>query len=266
MTIKLLTIPPKTARRQKLHAYNFNSLPPAARPMYLHVVAYAIGCTVTSNWQSLDSKGLEEHLMRISSIYDVPMVSPEESQRLMKCLPVVQATLKKLNLLIFKQVASDPRWQQSMYAGAVIGIVTHSGDSADVLQIVSADAKAVAGVTSGARSSRAAKTPAQTHASGVVTGRWMFAVGITLTVFIHLSNSEEPKPIRPPRGAIAVGGDYGPVLKEELLGRQSCRATGTSNAKFSWIFGKDGFEIRGDGSPIPRGVLTTVSALEFRPM
>ena len=82
MTIELLTAPLTLAQRQALHAQNFNNLPLAARPYYLHTVAYAVGYTVASNGQVPDSAMLAEHLQNVASIYDVPPVPPELSESL----------------------------------------------------------------------------------------------------------------------------------------------------------------------------------------
>jgi hypothetical protein len=127
MAVQLLTAPLTAAQRQVLHAQNFNSLPPAARPVYLHSVAYAIGFAVSSNGQVPDSKTLQAHLASTASIYFTPPFPALDAQRLAAVLPSVHATLNGLNILIATQVANTVAYQTAIDAGAVCGCV----DAAD---------------------------------------------------------------------------------------------------------------------------------------
>ena len=57
---------------------------------------------------------------------------------------------------------------------------------------------------------------------------------------------------------VAPGGDYGPVTAEQLRGKHSVFATGTSGAKFIWEFAAGRFKVSGDGGPIPEDALFAV--------
>jgi hypothetical protein len=61
----------------------------------------------------------------------------------------------------------------------------------------------------------------------------------------------------PPPPPAPVGGDYGPVAAEQLRGRHSVVATGTSGARFVWEFTDDRFKVTGDGGTIPDDAVVT---------
>ena len=127
MTINLLTAPLTTAQRQALHAQNFNQLPPSARAVYLHAVAYAVSFAVASNGEFPTSERLAQHLKDIlaeqgtMAIYTAPAIPPEYPQ-LAVHMAVVGTELEELNIKISGAVANNTNFQQAMYAGAVHGI------------------------------------------------------------------------------------------------------------------------------------------------
>ena len=82
---------------------------------------------------------------------------------------------------------------------------------------------------------------------GQVTRMSLFVVAL---VVASCSGPATPPPIQ-------IGGDYGPVTAEQLQGKHSCFATGTSGAKFAWDFDGDRFKITGDGAAIPEDALLT---------
>ncbi len=78
-------------------------------------------------------------------------------------------------------------------------------------------------------------------------GRRILLVAMAVAMLIHASCAKQAGPTPP------IGSDYGTVTKDQLSGEQTCSATGTSGAKFMWVFSGDRFEIKGDGRPLPQG-------------
>jgi hypothetical protein len=125
MTINLLTARLTTAQRQALHAQNFNQLPPSARAVYLHTVAYAVGFMVGSGAQVPDSTVLVNHLenVQITSIYEAPAIPPEYSQEVSTYMTVIKTALHELNVLIADPVANNSSYQDAMRAGALDSVI-----------------------------------------------------------------------------------------------------------------------------------------------
>jgi hypothetical protein len=123
LTTQLLSAPLTTAQRQVLHAENFRKLPSELRPIYLHVVAYAVGCKVASGGQLPTTEMLAYHLIGIdldsTFIYESPALLSEPSEAMAEFLFTVHNRLSELNTLISMQVANNHGYQQAMYAGAV---------------------------------------------------------------------------------------------------------------------------------------------------
>jgi hypothetical protein len=70
-----------------------------------------------------------------------------------------------------------------------------------------------------------------------------------------------PTPIPPPRPS--VGGDYGPVNVQELIGEHSCFGLGKSaSERFTWTFDKRTFAMRADKDVLPAAVTQAVLGSE----
>jgi hypothetical protein len=119
--IYLLTAFLTTPQRQALHARNFCGLPMAARAVYLHCVAYAIGYTVVSNGRMPNAGMLSEHLTDLTetSVYDVPGVPPEHSQSLAEFVSLMETNMKELNRLIPPDLVNSSSYQQAMCSGTI---------------------------------------------------------------------------------------------------------------------------------------------------
>lgn len=133
MTINLLTAPLTTAQRQALNAQNFYQLPPSARAVYLHTVAYAVSFAVASGGEFPTSERLAQHLKDIlepsfngeqgtMALFIASVILPEYSQLLAAHMEVVKTALQELNVKIADQVANNTSFQQATYAGAVCGL------------------------------------------------------------------------------------------------------------------------------------------------
>ena len=82
-------------------------------------------------------------------------------------------------------------------------------------------------------------------------------IAFVAVAFVARSCSKPaPNPPSPP-APVQLGGDYGPVSAEQLRGRHSVFATGTSGAKFVWEFTGDRFKVTGDAGPIPDDAIVT---------
>jgi hypothetical protein len=71
--------------------------------------------------------------------------------------------------------------------------------------------------------------------------------------FPACSGPKEPIPSIPP-----IGGWYGPVTHEHLIGVRVCLGGSVTNSEFVWAFSQHGFAIKGNDGPIPQDVLDAV--------
>jgi hypothetical protein len=67
------------------------------------------------------------------------------------------------------------------------------------------------------------------------------------------SGTKEPTPPSPP-----IGGNYGPVTRDHLIGERVWWCGGPSDERFVGAFSQDGFVIKGEGGPVPRDVLDAI--------
>lgn len=110
------------AERQAYHAQTFNLLPPLARSVYLRVVAYAVGITLSSDGEPPSATVLAEYLDNLSSFWngtDWSWITPPVRQALLDHKSQVKSVMQLLNVLIAPQVADNPSFQTAMDAGAV---------------------------------------------------------------------------------------------------------------------------------------------------
>jgi hypothetical protein len=123
ITTDLLTARLTVAQRQLRHAQNFNQLPAAVRPLYLHTVAYSVGFGVASGGQLPTSSMLVQHLQTVTSIYVAPAIPPQYSDLVTTRLAIAKAALQELNQLITIQVANNTSLQNAMDAGIIDSFV-----------------------------------------------------------------------------------------------------------------------------------------------